>query len=256
MIYQDWNNYDDVPNCLKEQEEETCFHEKLEELKNNVIKAYAEKEMYKGCSFELNNKFSVQVDRFADFKHHVYKSIVQEFVKDYQEFDPTLWKWIVKNASPYMDQVCCVDRTLLISHPDFVFNENYAPIKIQFKASEYNSSRPLLLPLRKSIEYLNKAGKSYIQPRELSLLNNIDVFVWYHWCPDKHDVVIHALKEPWQLFRLIQVGKKEDKQEEPIVKKPVRYGDGYQKVDMLYLNPTSKDFPKNNLFFEQNPFVH
>lgn len=251
MIYEDWNDFEDASHCLEGHEEEASFQEKLEILKNNVIKAFKDKEMDKGSNFETNNNFSVQVDRFADFNHHVYRSIVQDFVKECTGLDPKLWKWIVKDASSYMDQVYCIDRTLLISHPDFLYPENPYTLKVQFKASGYDANKQLLLPIRKSIEHLNQKGNSYIQPRELSLLNNIDVFIWYHWCPIKHDVVIHALKEPRQLFRLLQIDKKE------IAGKPVRYGDDFKKVDMLYLNPTAEGFPnKENLIFVHNPFLH
>lgn len=105
-----------------------------------------------------------------------------------------------------------------------------------------------------SIEYLNSIGRTHIQPREMSFLNNIDVFIWYHWCPVKRDIVIHALKEPRQLFQILQVEK--EKYTERIAGKPLRYGDEDKKVDVLYINPAAKNFSlEKNLILIYNPFV-
>lgn len=252
MDFINWQNTEDA-QFPKKQEEKKNSQQKILEYQKKVVKAYDAKDNHNGYNFELNNKISVAVDEFADNKYKVYESIIRHFVKEYPSLNPDLWKWSVNNASDYMDRVYCVDRYLLISHPEFNYPESPFQVKIQIKACRYES-RKLLLPVRKSIEHLKCDGKGYIQPRELSYLNNINVFVWYHWCPIREDVVIHALKEPHLLFKRLQLEK--GYYTERIAGNPLRYGDEDKKVDVLYLDPTAEEFPMENLIFIHNPFLH
>ncbi|OMF59333.1 hypothetical protein BK139_13090 [Paenibacillus sp. FSL R5-0490] len=247
------NWHEEVQRISAKKDEEKNRLQRILELQSGVVIAYDAKDNYNGYDFDLNNHISILVDNFAAYKYNLYESIMQHYAKEFPDFSPDLWNWNIKNASEYLDRVYCVDRILSISHPDFNYPENPMQINVQMKACRYKSER-LLLPVRKSIKYTNHKGDSYSHPRELSNLNNIQIFIWYHWCPIRHDVIIHVLKEPRELFKLLQIEKGSYK--ERIAGNPLKIGDDHKKAEVLYLDPTADQFPSDNFILVHNPFVH
>lgn len=231
----------------------------FEELRQNVVKAFEAKSNISDYDFEVNNQCSITTDLFAEKYHKVYNIISEDVSKELEVkcgLNPNRWTWDIKDAGKYLDKVYCIDRIINMNHPDFNYCENPYKIRIQIKASKFQQYKELKLPVKKSHVFENSDGKEYCWEREFSYLNNIDYYIWYHWCSVKRDTVIHILKKPADLFFAIQLERGHYK--ERIAGNPMKYKNKKDSSfqELLYLNPLAKAFPKENLIHIYNPHIH